>query len=572
MAPNRRIFSFNPSIVNLERSIKTRLLFQKQKDGSWGNVTMPDIAPYVRVSPFDSSHGDCTHCGAKVKESYKGHDPWSPNIALVVPGCSHLLCNDCKGTSGDICGTCLETESEEKFTIPPMRNIAIERLADIRRRILAITPYLRPLEHGEFSQQYTGKKKAFYENAERKLENGALSRKDAFTKNFTKTEATKHKWKLVDGVWIDETDPRNISPREGTFNVAVGRYIKPAEPLLLGALNKVMGHKIVMKGMNAAQVGGEIAAKWARFGGNELAVALGIDASRFDRSVSKIFLEFEHGFYTPLVPRGIERKRFAELLSWQIYNKGKARCNDGTLTYKVEGTRCSGDMNTGLGNCLIASCMIIAYCEDRKVPFELVNNGDDCVVIMARKHLKRFQRGFQEYFTEMGFVMVTEDPVYELEKISFCQSQPVYDGHSHVMVRDPHNCISKDCFSLKPWTNAKEYESWISAVGNSGTALAGGIPVLHSFYKSFLRAGRNAKPLSLKDPALIGGLYWASKGMNRSGCAVSDEARFSFWRAFGITPDEQTCLEKQYDETTPFYSEVRHDPEVYPFHEHGLLL
>lgn len=570
MAPNTRISSFNPSIINLERSIKTRLLFQKQKDGSWGNVTMPDIAPYVRVGPFDKSLGRCSYCCYKVKEYAKGHDPWCPNIALVVPGCNHLLCTDCVPTPGEACPAC-EERGGKVSQIPPMRNIATERLANIQRRILDKTPYLRRLDHGEFSRQYSGKKRAFYENCESKLENGALSRQDAFTRNFTKTEGSAPKWKLVDGEWIDDTDPRNISPREGTFNVAVGRYIKPAEPLLLGALNKVMGHKIVMKGMNAAQVGQEIAAKWQRAGGNENAVAIGIDASRFDRSVSDIFLEFEHKFYTSLVPGGRERKQLAEWLSWQINNKGRARCADGTIKYKVRGTRCSGDMNTGLGNCLIASCMIIAYCEDRKVPFELVNNGDDCVVIINKKHLRKFQRGFQEYFTEMGFVMVTEEPVYELEKISFCQAQPVYDGVSYVMVRDPRTCISKDCFSLKPWGNSKEYESWIAAVGNSGSALAGGIPVLHSFYKSLVRAGRNAKPLSLKDPALIGGLYWSSKGMNRSKYAVSDEARFSFWRAFGITPDAQEILEKQYNDTTPFFSAVRHDPEVYPFHEHGLL-
>lgn len=572
MAPNRRIFSFNPSIVNLERSVKTRLLFQKQQDGSWGNVTMPDVKPYIRVSPFDKSHGLCAHCGDKVKETFKGHDPWCPNIALRVPECEHLICTDCVSgtTPGDACPAC--NERGGSGVIPPMRNIATERLANIQRRILAITPYLRRLDHGEFSRQYIGRKKVFYENCERKLENGALSRKDAFTRNFTKTEATKHKYKWVNGELIDDTDPRNISPREGTFNVAVGRYIKPAEPLLLGALNKVLGHKIVMKGMNAAQIGEEIYRKWLRAGGNENAVAIGIDASRFDRSVSKIFLEFEHKFYTSLVAGGKERKALAELLSWQIDNRGRARCADGTLKYKVQGTRCSGDMNTGLGNCLIASCMIIAYCEERKVPFELVNNGDDCVVIINKKYLKRFQFEFQEYFTDMGFVMVTEKPVYELEQISFCQSQPVFDGQSWVMVRDPRNCTSKDCFSLKPWNNAKEYESWISAVGNSGVALAGGIPVLHAFYNSFLRAGRNAKPLSLKDPSLIGGLYWCSKGMNRKGLAVSDDARYSFWRAFGITPDAQVILEKQYNETTPFFSAVRHDPEVYPFHEHGLLL
>jgi len=37
----------------------------------------------------------------------------------------------------------------------------------------------------------------------------------------------------------------------------------------------------------------------------------------------------------------------------------------------------------------------------------------------------------------MGFNMVVEEPVYELEKVVFCQSQPVFDGVSWTMVPIP---------------------------------------------------------------------------------------------------------------------------------------
>jgi len=229
-------------------------------------------------------------------------------------------------------------------------------------------------------------------------------------------------------------------------------------------------------------------------------------------------------------------------------------------------------MNTGLGNCLIACCLLIAYCTEREVPFELANNGDDCVIICHKRHLARFSAGLDLWFREMGFNMVVEEPVYELEKVVFCQSQPVFDGASWTMVRDPRSCIVKDCISLKPWCNAKEYESWIKCVGMSGTSLAGGIPVLDSFYRSFMRAGRDAKPLKLSDPTLIGGLFWQSKGMHRRNLSVSEAARYSFWRAFDITPDEQVAIESEYNATTPFYQEVRKDWEFLPTHEHTLLM
>lgn len=139
------------------------------------------------------------------------------------------------------------------------------------------------------------------------------------------------------------------------------------------------------------------------------------------------------------------------------------------------------------------------------------------------------------------------------------------------MVRDPRTCIAKDCVSLKPWRNAKEYESWIACVGMSGTALAGGIPVLDSLYRSFLRASRGAKPLTLTDPSLQGGLFWQSKGMCRRNFKVSEDARYSFWRAFDITPDEQLDIEEEYENRTPYYEPVRLDWEYLPTLEHTLL-
>lgn len=139
------------------------------------------------------------------------------------------------------------------------------------------------------------------------------------------------------------------------------------------------------------------------------------------------------------------------------------------------------------------------------------------------------------------------------------------------MVRDPRTCIAKDCVSLKPWRNEKEYCSWIKCVGMSGTSLAGGIPVLDSFYRSFVRAGGNAKPLSLSDPTLTGGLFWAAKGMNRRGFSISDDARVSFFIAFGLTPDEQICLEEEFNSSTPYYAPVEFDPPSLPVKQHYLL-
>nr|QIC52843.1 MAG: RNA-dependent RNA polymerase [Apple tombus-like virus 2] len=420
------------------------------------------------------------------------------------------------------------------------------RLGSLRDSVVACCSRLRPLEREEYPLQYTGKKRATYTRALQSLYSRVVVAKDFSVTIFTKTERT-----LKDGAV-----PRIVSPMSPEANLETGRFLKPMEAPLCKAIAKVAGHTVVLKGMNAAQVGQTLSENWEAMGGTGNCVAVGIDAERFDRSVGVQALEFEHTHYPPLLVCPADRSYVKWLLGWQLNATCFGRTREGTVKYKLKGTRLSGVINTGMGNCILASECCIAYCREKKIPFRLANNGDDCVFFIRKCDLSVFSAGLKEWFLEMGFIMAVEPPAYELEEVVFCQSQPVFDGRSWTMVRNPFTALAKDCVSLKPWRNAKEYCSWIKGVGLSGKALAGGIPVFHEFYESFLRAGGNAKPLSHDDPSIGGGLYIASKGMTRQNLSVSTIARWSFWKAFGVTPDMQIEIEKHYRNSTPNYTPV----------------
>nr|UUV42653.1 MAG: RNA-dependent RNA polymerase [Tuatara cloaca-associated tombusvirus-1] len=562
MSPDRNIYAFNSTISNLLKAVKERVFYVKDADGNFVRPPLPAVRPVFKVDRWEAvslSDDQCVIC----KDSFG-----EGNICVRLP-CSHLYHYRCIKEWVEVLaghgapGSCPMCTRELDATWDQQRDHGIyrDRLGKIQQQVIERCPKLSPLELEEFPLQYVGKQRTRYMAAVESLGVKGLKRSDAYTSNFTKTERTL-KANAV---------PRNISPRSYRYNAQVGRLLKPAEGVLLDAIAKLLNSKTVMKGLNASQVGAEFQRKWEKMGGDGVAAAIGLDASRFDQHVSVEALQWEHEFYYSICSDPVYRKQLRKWLSWQLLNKGYGNCRDGSLTYEVAGTRCSGDMNTGMGNCLIASCLLIAYCRDRHVDFELANNGDDCVIFLRKRDISKFSRGLSHWFTEMGFNMVVEDPVYQLERVVFCQAQPVFDGYSWTMVRDPRTSIAKDCVSLKPWRNEAEYTAWIKCVGMSGTSLAGGIPILDSFYRSFVRAGGNAKPLSLTDPTLTGGLFWASKGMNRRGFLVSDDARVSFFVAFGITPDEQICLEEEYNSTTPYYQPVEFDPPSLPVKQHTLL-
>lgn len=112
------------------------------------------------------------------------------------------------------------------------------------------------------------------------------------------------------------------------------------------------------------------------------------------------------------------------------------------------------------------------------------------------------------------------------------------------MVRKHRHATAKDCISIKPLDSQTIFDKWRRSVGLAGTALTGGIPVQQEFYQALMRgAGTN----TLKgDPTQETGFSRLAIGMDRVYQPPTDRARYSYWLAFGVTPDEQIALEGVY--------------------------
>ncbi len=421
---------------------------------------------------------------------------------------------------------------------------AYERLREVRSKLVKVVPSTARWTYQQFVDSYTGRRNTLYAKARDSLLMTGVRRSHAYLSSFVKAE------KLNLTAKPDPT-PRIIQPRHPVFNTAIGVFIKPLEGAIYKGITNLFGEPTVFKGMNATQQGALMKQKWSRF---TKPVAVGIDASRFDQHVSREALEWEHSVYLALMPD----PEFRKLLSWQLVNRGFVRCGDGTVRYEVNGSRMSGDMNTALGNCLIMCALVWEYMRTLGLTvddFALANNGDDCVVIFEQHHLYAFQRGLDVFFLDFGFEMTVEPPCYELEQIEFCQLHPVHTPYGYVMVRDPRTCIDKDLTTFK-WLECTTKPGWDllrKAISDGGTALAGCIPVLGSFY-AMIGRGVERKVNKKGDPLVcteVTGFDMLAKGMKMIREEPISETRLSFWRAFGMSPDEQIALEEAYDNVIP---------------------
>jgi hypothetical protein len=297
---------------------------------------------------------------------------------------------------------------------------------------------------------------------------------------------------------------------------------------------------VIAKGRNANAVAKGFRAKWDKF---KHPVAVSTDAARFDQHTSVGALKFEHKHYT-LFYRSLDKERLRELLSWQLNNRFYAYMDDGRFKFKTRGRRCSGDMNTGIGNSIIMASLLDQYCKLLHIESEIAVNGDDATVIMENTDVDRFIGGLSAFFNLAGYTIKQTPSTKHFEEIDFCQTRPVYDGSRWVMVRGLE-ALAKDCLCTLPHLTPLLYRRWLAAVGKCGKSLAGGIPIYNSFYKAMIRAADGAEPL--EHPSLESGFEMLARGMRREFQEPTPAARASFYLAFGISPQDQMQMERYYD-------------------------
>lgn len=394
-----------------------------------------------------------------------------------------------------------------------------------------------PMTDEAFLASYSGPRRVRYSQAAQQYYRSGVTRRDAEVDTFVKFEKCAVK---------EGRNPRVINPRRPLYNFAIGRYLKPLEKVLYRRLDDIFGwnEPVVLKGYNCIEQGRIIANHWHSF---EQPVAVGIDASRFDQHVHLDALKFEHAVYMQYFPGNKELKR---LLSYQMYNRGKAVFRDCRVKYSVLGRRMSGDMNTAMGNCLIMCMLIKSYMDRLNIKWRFIDNGDDCVVFVNKRDLRKLD-GIGAWCSDRGFPTTIEEPAYMLEHVEFCQTKPVRCGESWKMVRDPRKTFTKDSIVCEPIRSRELWDQYRVAIAECGLSLAGDMPMLSEYYQALARGAAPKRKLTKTTQT---GMDWLAVGLQPAIVEPHWTTRVSFYHAFGITPWEQYAVEETLRTIKPVFT------------------
>lgn len=380
---------------------------------------------------------------------------------------------------------------------------------------------------------YNGRLQRRYVEAARSLRvDGPLTKEDWYLRPFLKAEKFNGAAKVA--------KPRLIYPRSPRYNLALATRLKPFEHWLWGRLTARTFStggvgRVVAKGLNPVERANLIRRKMLNL---DDCVVVEADGAAFEAHVGPYQLKEEHSVYLQAFPgdRGLRK-----LLRAQRRLEGTLPCG---AKFSRDGGRASGDFNTGMGNSLVMLAVVVGVLSAHKVPYDLLVDGDNALVFLRGVDSSRVMRTFaSDVLSCSGQEVTLERPVRVLEEVRFGRSAPVFAGGSWRMVRDYRSVLS-GALSSHRWLREPGFvPEWIRGVASCELSLARGVPVLQSWALGLQREwggpeGVRAHPHT---DLLYKGAWFAA---GEESLAVSLEARLSFERAFGLTPEAQVWLER----------------------------
>jgi len=179
--------------------------------------------------------------------------------------------------------------------------------------------------------------------------------------------------------------------------------------------------------------------------------------------------------------------------------------------------------------------------------FDVLADGDNALIFLRGSDAPAVLANFAALVLDQsGHEFQLERPVRVVEEIRFGRSAPVFLGPAlgWTMVRDWRSVFSGALCSHRWLREPRFAREWLTGVARCELSLAAGVPLLQAWALTILSttgfSGR-VRCHPFREYFMVGA-WFAGAGASEE---VSPEARISFERAFGVSPQEQLQIETQ---------------------------
>lgn len=375
---------------------------------------------------------------------------------------------------------------------------------------------------------YTGAKRQRYEMAKMDYDLNGLSEKDAYVKAFIKDENQHPKT-------CAEKQPRIVQSRGYAFALTFGQHLEQIEHQVYGQKGWSKSKErlpVFGKGHSPLKRGSVIKQKMKQFVDCEVTM---FDLTAFDSTIKTGLLKAVHKVYKHCS----SDEEFAWLMEQQLTTTGFTK----DFAYFVgDGGRCSGDFDTSVGNALIMAMCLELYCRKQGWEFDMYCDGDDTLLFTERGVLNHDD--ISRFYRDLGMILRVEGVAHEIEQINWCQCHPVFVRGKYRMVPNPWKRVSHSLSS------PKMCGPYMRALALAETQINNGVPILGAFAQLLDRSSQGFVPGTLEQSQIYqykNALRSFGKSDNRTQVPISEETRLSYFKAFGITAEEQIAFEMDFD-------------------------
>lgn len=417
----------------------------------------------------------------------------------------------------------------------------IRQLRALSRELGRAVGVPKRMTYDEVINCYGGFKRRRYERAAQDIEAKGFIFDPRLT-IFIKQEGIEYKASKVNPAC------RAIQFRSPTFTLELSTYIKPLEKLLCKPIySKNFPRDVfVAKSYTPRQRASAIRKKIANIPGCWI---LELDVTRFDAHVCEDLLKIEHEFYNA----AYGDVHLRHLLRGQLKNRGSCKCKDYVVKYSTNGTRASGDPNTGCGNCVIMSIILalLGRVFNRKIDF--LDDGDDSVLFYSGDRIE--DEDIFEFFRSCGMTVKIDNHTQDSETVTFCQGRIVDLSNGPLLVRDPFKILIKTLINPK-FADKKIRPKLLNTIATGELSIFTGCPVIDPFYRCLKRiAMSHMSNRGKRDKGLLKGRHWMEYRQERDlpgdwarerYVEITSAARVSFSRVWGISEKKQIELEEHF--------------------------
>jgi len=289
--------------------------------------------------------------------------------------------------------------------------------------------------------------------------------------------------------------------------------------------------RVILKGFNSTEKAKLIKCKVDSF---LHPIAISLDGKGCDTHLSEFAITIQEMVDYKISSQKSNLKKLYKLLhsaNWKLYL-------DEIILILTEVMRLTGSIDTGMGNTVIHTIILIYIIRQVGFRVEPSVDGDNMLVIMEEENENEFMEVVKLVTTELGVSFTLDGKTTVLEEMEFCRHRPMHIGDQWVMVREPRRTIYK-FFSYHSTFGLKQLNAYMKTVADGERRSFSGVPIMGPLFEEIYR--QNIDEPEFKGQNLIE--KHKIKDYRPLGIKIELANRLSFEKSTGISVASQMHIE-----------------------------